>query len=66
MKTNELQRLTVKELHDRAKTLKIKEFSGLRKQDLIKLILVIKKVVFTVDHVLLVAQKKLFIHLYRH
>ena len=39
MKTNELQRLTVKELHDRAKTLKIKEFSGLRKQDLIKLIL---------------------------
>ena len=39
MKTNELQRLTVKELHDRAKVLKIKEFSGLRKQDLIKLIL---------------------------
>jgi len=39
VKTNELQRLTVKELHDRAKVLKIKEFSGLRKQDLIKLIL---------------------------
>ena len=39
MKTNELQRLTVKELHDRAKVLKIEEFSGLRKQDLIKLIL---------------------------
>ena len=39
MKTTELQRLTVTELHDRAKVLKIKEFSGLRKQDLIKLIL---------------------------
>jgi len=39
VKTNELQRLTVKELHNRAKTLKIQDFSGLRKQDLIKLIL---------------------------
>ena len=39
MKTNELTRLTVKELHDRAKKLKIKDISGLRKQDLIKLIL---------------------------
>ena len=39
MKTNELTRLTVKELHDRAKKLKIKDISGMRKQDLIKLIL---------------------------
>ena len=39
MKTNELQRLTVKELHNRAKKLQIKDFSGLIKQDLIKLIL---------------------------
>jgi len=39
VKTNELTRLTVKELHDRAKKLKIKDISGLRKQDLIKLIL---------------------------
>ena len=39
MKTNELTRLTVKELHDRAEKLKIKDISGLRKQDLIKLIL---------------------------
>ncbi|MBI64834.1 MAG: transcription termination factor Rho [Candidatus Marinimicrobia bacterium] len=39
MKINELQRLTVKELHSRAKELKIADFSGLRKQDLIKLIL---------------------------
>ena len=39
MKTNELTRLTVKELHDRAQKLKIKDISGLRKQDLIKLIL---------------------------
>ena len=39
MKTNELTRLTVKELHDRAKKLKIQDISGLRKQDLIKLIL---------------------------
>jgi len=39
VKTNELQRLTVKELHNRAKKLQIKDFSGLIKQDLIKLIL---------------------------
>jgi len=39
VKTNELTRLTVKELHDRAKKLKIQDISGLRKQDLIKLIL---------------------------
>tara|TARA_Y100001970_G_scaffold292671_1_gene435038 strand:+ start:1062 stop:2309 length:1248 start_codon:yes stop_codon:yes gene_type:complete len=39
LKINELQRLTVKELHSRAKELKIADFSGLRKQDLIKLIL---------------------------
>ena len=39
MKTNELQRLTVKELHNTAKKLKIQDISGLKKQDLIKLIL---------------------------
>ena len=39
LKINELQRLTVKELHERAKALKVADFSGLRKQDLIKLIL---------------------------
>ena len=39
MKTNELQRLTVKELHSTANKLKIKDISGLKKQDLIKLIL---------------------------
>ncbi len=39
MQTSELVRLTVKELHDLAKKLGIKEISGVRKQDLIKLIL---------------------------
>ena len=39
MQTSKLVRLTVKELHDLAKKLKIKEISGVRKQDLIKLIL---------------------------
>ena len=39
MRTSELQKLTVKELHEKAKGLKIKEISGVRKQDLIKNIL---------------------------
>ena len=39
MQTSELVRLTVKELQDLAKKLNIKEISGVRKQDLIKLIL---------------------------
>ena len=39
MQTSELVRLTVKELQNLAKKLGIKEFSGVRKQDLIKLIL---------------------------
>tara|TARA_Y100001960_G_scaffold288343_1_gene327290 strand:- start:1111 stop:2364 length:1254 start_codon:yes stop_codon:yes gene_type:complete len=39
MRTHELQKLTVKELHDMAEKLKIENFSGLRKQDLIKEIL---------------------------
>tara|TARA_Y100001970_G_scaffold288466_1_gene415836 strand:- start:493 stop:1740 length:1248 start_codon:yes stop_codon:yes gene_type:complete len=39
MRTSELQKLTVKELQDLAKKLKIKEVSGVRKQDLIKNIL---------------------------
>jgi len=39
MQTSELVRLTVKELQDLAKKLGIKEISGVRKQDLIKLIL---------------------------
>ena len=39
MQTSELVRLTVKELQDLAKKLKIQEISGVRKQDLIKLIL---------------------------
>tara|TARA_B100000579_G_C22844522_1_gene863553 strand:- start:2177 stop:3424 length:1248 start_codon:yes stop_codon:yes gene_type:complete len=39
MQTSELVRLTVKELQNLAKKLKIKEISGVRKQDLIKLIL---------------------------
>ena len=36
MKTSELQRLTVKELHNQAEKLGIKDFSGLKKQELIK------------------------------
>ena len=39
MKTSELQRLTVKELHNEAEKLGIKDFSGLKKQELIKSIL---------------------------
>jgi len=39
MRTSELQRLTVKDLQAKAKELKIKEVSGVRKQDLIKNIL---------------------------
>ena len=39
MQTSELVRLTVKELQNLAKKLNIKEISGVRKQDLIKLIL---------------------------
>ena len=39
MRTSELQKLTVKELQEKAKLLKIKEISGVRKQDLIKNIL---------------------------
>ena len=39
MQTSELVRLTVKELQALAKKLGIKEISGVRKQDLIKLIL---------------------------
>ena len=39
MRTSELQRLTVKDLQAKAKALKIKEVSGVRKQDLIKNIL---------------------------
>ena len=39
MRTSELQKLTVKELQEKAKGLKIKEISGVRKQDLIKNIL---------------------------
>ena len=39
MQTSELVRLTVKELQEIAKKLNIKEISGTRKQDLIKLIL---------------------------
>jgi len=39
MQTSELVRLTVKELQDLAKKLGVKEISGVRKQDLIKLIL---------------------------
>ncbi len=39
MQTDELVRLTVKELQELAKKLKIEEISGVRKQDLIKLIL---------------------------
>ena len=39
MQTSELVRLTVKELQELAKKLKIEEISGVRKQDLIKLIL---------------------------
>ena len=39
MQTSELVRLTVKELQELAKKLKINEISGVRKQDLIKLIL---------------------------
>ena len=41
MRTRELQRLTVKELHEICEKLgfKDKEYSGLRKQDLIKSIL---------------------------
>ena len=39
MQTSELVRLTVKELQELAKKLEIKEMSGVRKQDLIKLIL---------------------------
>ena len=39
MQTSELVRLTVKELQNLSKKLGIKEFSGVRKQDLIKLIL---------------------------
>ena len=39
MQTSELVRLTVKELQELAKKLKISEISGVRKQDLIKLIL---------------------------
>ena len=36
MKTRELQRLTVKELHKKTSALGIKDFSGLKKQELIK------------------------------
>ncbi len=39
MKTRELQQLTVKELHKTCDSLGFKEYSGLRKQDLIKAIL---------------------------
>ena len=39
MHSHELQKLTVKELHDMAEKQKIENFSGLRKQDLIKEIL---------------------------
>ena len=39
METSELQALTVKELQQFAKNLKATDVSGLRKQDLIKLIL---------------------------
>ena len=39
MKTRELQKLTVKELHQMCDSLGFKEYSGLRKQDLIKSIL---------------------------
>ncbi len=39
MKTRELQQLTVKELHKMCDSLGFKEYSGLRKQDLIKSIL---------------------------
>ena len=40
METSELQSLTVKELQQFAKNLNADDISGLRKQDLIKLILV--------------------------
>ena len=39
MRTRELQRLTVKELHEICEKIGFKEYSGLRKQDLIKSIL---------------------------
>ena len=39
MRIHELQKLTVKDLHHMAEELKIENFSGLRKQDLIKEIL---------------------------
>ena len=39
MKTRELQRLTVKELHDIAKKSGTLDYSGLKKQELIKVIL---------------------------
>ena len=39
MRAHELQRLTVKELHDLAEKFKVENFSGLRKQDLIREIL---------------------------
>ena len=39
MRTRELQRLTVKELHNLAEKFKVENFSGLRKQDLIREIL---------------------------
>ena len=39
MRTRELQRLTVKELHGICEKIGFKEYSGLRKQDLIKSIL---------------------------
>ena len=39
MRTHELQKLTVKELHNLAEKFKVDNYSGLRKQDLIKEIL---------------------------
>ena len=42
MKTRELQRLTVKELHEIAQKLGAEDFSGLKKQELIKTILEIE------------------------
>ena len=39
MRAHELQRLTVKELHNLAEKFKVENFSGLRKQDLIREIL---------------------------
>ena len=39
MRTRELQRLTVKELHEICEKIGFKDYSGLRKQDLIKSIL---------------------------